>query len=250
VKKPLTIPKILMLAGGVIALLFSLIGYFDVGSGSYSRTYTAWSTEAGLFPLNTLPALLGLAVAVLVALELFTDFSLPESLLTFTKKQLLVILALIGATIAVFGMLTYLFADGDSPMGFGFYLMMLGSIAVAVGAVMDLLDLAGDPVGGSSSSGGAAGFGGGYPPAGPPAGGYPPAGGAGYPPAGGGYPPQGAPQGPPPGGGYPPQGPPPGQGGYPPQGPPQGPPPGQGGYPPQQTPPPGQGYPPQGGSSF
>jgi hypothetical protein len=195
--------NIVILASGAVTLVFSFLHFYGGESGFIGKGF--------LFPISTLAALCGTAMAVVVALKAFTSVCLPEKVLGFAWVQVHFVLALFSLLI----MLGYLIGNTPNKQ-VGFFFMLLGSIGLMVGAVL-LMNEEG-AVGTASS--GAPGYGqppGGYPPQGPPPGGYPP------PQQPGGYPQQQPP------GGYPPQQQPPG--GYPPQQ--QQP----GGYPPPQQPP-------------
>ncbi len=144
-KKQISVANLVMLAGSVVAFIFSFLAFFKAGDESRS----AWSGDGGAFA-TTVPAILALVLAVVIVLEL-AGVSLPEEVLTFNRAQ-------IKATwgIAAFGiMLSWLSADfGGLDKGAGFWLMLLGSIARAAGAIMALLGKGTETVklGGDSSS--------------------------------------------------------------------------------------------------
>jgi hypothetical protein len=95
---------------------------------------------------STLPAILGLAMTVWIALEM-AGVSLPEEVLTYNRAQLKGTWGIAAGGI----MLSWLSTDPDK--GAGFWLMLVGSLAMAVGAVMALLGKGTDVVNiGSSSS--------------------------------------------------------------------------------------------------
>ena len=84
---------------------------------------------------TTVPAILALALAVVIVLEM-AGVDLPAEVLTFNWSQ---IKATWGIS-AVGIMLSWLTVDsGGADKGIGFWLMFLGSIAMAVGAIMALL---------------------------------------------------------------------------------------------------------------
>lgn len=204
--------QIVILAAGVILVIFSFLTFYDV-SGSdadaldsqcdqidstdrsdipdefqdeYDQAVsacglldgtTAWSTQFGM-PLFTWPALIGLAVAGLVAADAFSNFDPPE-VAGFSAPQLLTALAFSGALMMV-GFLIMGTEDGQE-FGIGFWFMLLGSLALLAGTVMELLQ---GPAGSVRAAGGPTSYG------------TPPAPGYGAPPAPGGYDPQ-QPPGPP-----------------------------------------------------
>jgi hypothetical protein len=144
-KKQLSIANLVMLAGSVVAFIFSFLAFYKFGDDGQS----AWSGDAFAFA-TAVPAILALALAVVIVLEL-VGVDLPAEVLTFNWSQ-------IKATwgIAAFGiMLSWLTVDsGGADKGVGFWLMMLGSIAMAVGAIMALLGKGTETVklGGASTS--------------------------------------------------------------------------------------------------
>lgn len=192
-KKQPTITDIIMLAGGAITFLFSFLNYVELGDEGRS----AWGE--GNFPLITIPALLGLAMAVSVLLEWFVAPALPK-ILTFDLKQMYVTWGVVAAVM----MLAYFVTDkGGLDTGIGAILGLLGSLAMATGAILNVLGVATNPL--SSAKPAAPGYPGqpGYPPQPgqypPQQGGYPPQPGYGQPPAQG-YPPAGQTPPPPPAG--------------------------------------------------
>ena len=129
----ISIASIVMLAGAVVTFIFSFLTFFDIGDG-----VNAWDNDAFAFA-TTVPAILALIMAVWIVLEL-AGVSLPAELLTFNSTQLKATWGIAAAGI----MLSWTTVDGDK--GAGFWLMFLGSIAMAVGAVMALLGKGSDMV--------------------------------------------------------------------------------------------------------
>ena len=132
--------QIAMLAGGVITLLFSFFGFVSVDYADVS--YSAWSTDANLFPLATWPALFGLIIAGATAASVFGKVKLPDNILGFTWPQVTFILSFAASVV----MVGFLFANENK--GIGYWFMLLGTIAYTVGSVMEV---AGIETGGSSS---------------------------------------------------------------------------------------------------
>jgi|RhiMethySRZTD1v2_1073278.scaffolds.fasta_scaffold220008_3 hypothetical protein len=126
-KRQPTVADIVMFVGGVITFIFSFLDFFEGEN--------AWSS--GLFPVTTIIAVLGLAMAVFVALEIFTGFTLP-AFLTFTYKQMYVTWGIVAAVF----MLAWLILDTAADKKSGLYLMLIGSLAMAVGAILNVLGLA------------------------------------------------------------------------------------------------------------
>jgi hypothetical protein len=130
-KRQPTVADIVMFVGGVITFIFSFLHFVS--------DFNAWSSDVfGLFPVTTLIAVLGLAMAVFVALEIFAGFKLP-TFLTFTYRQMYVTWGIVAGGL----MLCYLVMDKQgADTGAGLYLMLIGSLAMAVGAILNVLGLA------------------------------------------------------------------------------------------------------------
>ena len=140
--------QIVLLASGAVLFLFSFFAFISISGFGASRSWNAWSGDF-FFPLSTWPALLGLAVAALVAATAFGNVSLPDRVLTMTWPQ--VVFAAAFASVAILIGFLIMGAPGGASFGFGFWLMLLGSIGLTVGAVMELLDADGSssrPAGG------------------------------------------------------------------------------------------------------
>jgi hypothetical protein len=130
-KRQPTVAEIVMFAGGVVTFIFSFLDFFE-GSN-------AWAS--GLFPVTTIIAVLGLAMAVFVALEVIVGFRLG-TFLTFNYKQMYVTW---GITAGVF-MVAWLILDTPADKKAGLYLMLVGSLAMAAGSILNILGIATQPV--------------------------------------------------------------------------------------------------------
>jgi hypothetical protein len=135
--KKLTPAEIVILAAGVVVFVFSFLPFYKIGGASLgsfhvsSKNVNAWSS--GLFPVATLIPIFGVIMAAQVAIAKFTSAQIPARVLTFTWEQVLVALGIFAALLAV----CYLIVDkGGADFGFGFYLVLVGAIGLAVGAVM------------------------------------------------------------------------------------------------------------------
>lgn len=130
--------QIAILAGGAVLLIFSFLPWIDPDFGG---SVNAWS-EFGVF---TWPALFGLIGAGTLAARLFGNVDLPEPVLTFTWKQIYLILAFTSVLITVGFMIA------GSDLGIGFWLSLLGSFAFLAGAIMEVLDTDGATTGTSQT---------------------------------------------------------------------------------------------------
>jgi hypothetical protein len=136
--------EIVILASGAVIFVFSFFKWLEFGPISRS----AWGD--GLFPLLTLPALLGLIMAVQIALDRFANVDFPAEIGGFTWKQIHLVLAAVAFIILLF----YLFTDkGEGlDLAFGFWLSLLASIGLVAGAVMLYVDTGAGTTGGGGTT--------------------------------------------------------------------------------------------------
>ena len=128
--KKVTVADLVMLAGGLVTFLFSFFAFYSEDGFSPS----AWDGDFFAFA-TTVPAILGLVMVVWIGLQL-AGVSLPTDVLTYNHAQLKGTWGIAAAGI----MLSWISVDaGGADKGVGFWFMFLGSLAMAVGAVMALL---------------------------------------------------------------------------------------------------------------
>jgi len=109
-----------MIAGAVM-----LVGSFLDFAGNTS----AWGRY--LFPIATLLPIYGVIMAAQIALTKFAGVKLPEQVAGFTWEQIHLVLGIFAGLMAVAWVITDL---GDKQIGE--WLLVLGGIALAIGAVM------------------------------------------------------------------------------------------------------------------
>ena len=126
--KKISVANLVATAGGIVCVLFSFFGFFDYGSESYS----AWSDEGGMW-VTTVPAILAIVFVAWSLCELF-GVKLPANVLTFNSNQLKATWAISAA-----GLMLDFLVSFDQDKALGFWFMFIGSVAMAVGAVMALL---------------------------------------------------------------------------------------------------------------
>jgi hypothetical protein len=110
----------ILIAGAVM-----LIGSFFDFAGSVN----AWGTL--LFPLATLLPLYGAVMALEIGLTKFANVHLPQRVVGFTWEQVHLVLGVLAGCMAVGWLITDI-----SSRGFGYWLEVLGGIAIAAGAVV------------------------------------------------------------------------------------------------------------------
>lgn len=174
--------------GAIVTFIASFLDF--VGDGPFG--FNAWSMDYLAFA-TTAPAILALVGIVWTILEI-AGVKLPDDVLTFNAKQLRATWGIGAAGI----MLSWITVDNITT---GYWLMFLGSIAMAVGAILSLLGVADQPLSSGQNTPTAPA---GYPPQAPP---VPPA--PGMPPSAPPAAPPAPPAPPAPGGGTPPPPPPP-----------------------------------------
>lgn len=126
------VPHIILMVSGVVAFIFSFFAFVGA-SGSYGITKNSWTFGPSLW----LPVI-GIIIAALAAIQAFSpQTKLPGDVLGFTLTQVIVILAAASLLISV----GYLFISVEGlGKKFGFYLELLASIGLIVGAAMALLE--------------------------------------------------------------------------------------------------------------
>lgn len=152
--------QIVLLASGAVTFLFSFFAFFKAEGFGGEETFNAWSGDAGTMFMAMWPALFGLVIAGLVAAVAFGNVSLPDRILTFSVPQWIFVLSFAGALIMIGYLLGGGLPDfgGSGPdKGFGFWLMLLGSLGLVAGSVMELTDA-------GAGAGAAPGSGAGQPP--------------------------------------------------------------------------------------
>jgi hypothetical protein len=129
-KNKITIADMIMAIGALLTFIFSFLAFFDFGRGD---SPSAWDTDVAAFA-TTVPAVLALVMVVWIVLEL-AGVSLPSKVLTYSPAQLKGTWGFGAAGI----MLSWVSVDIGDGKGAGFTLMLIGSLAMAVGASMTLL---------------------------------------------------------------------------------------------------------------
>jgi hypothetical protein len=122
--QPTTSELIIMIAGAVM-LVASFLKFAQVDI----KSANAWGQY--LFPIATLLPLYGVIMAAEIALTKFANVKLPERLVGFTWEQVHLVLGLLAGFMAIGWLITDI-----RGKGIGYWLEVLGGIALAVGGVM------------------------------------------------------------------------------------------------------------------
>ena len=132
--KQLSTSDIIILAAGAVMLIGSFLAFYSVGSGKFSNDTSAWGS--GIFPLGWWPVLFGVLMALHVVLTKFANLKLPERILDFNWNQIHFVLAATSVLLMICFLLQKFPGGASVDKGIGFWLLLLGSIALVVGAVM------------------------------------------------------------------------------------------------------------------
>ena len=118
--------ELVIVIAGALALVSSFLDWFD---SDVFGSANAWSDRM-LFPTFAWVGIFGPIMAIQIALVNFGNVDLPREVLGFTWTQIHLVLALFCVV------LTVSFLIGGEDQGIGFWLGLLASIALLVGAVM------------------------------------------------------------------------------------------------------------------
>ncbi|HEY1279159.1 MAG TPA: hypothetical protein VGF22_05760 [Acidimicrobiales bacterium] len=127
--KKLSTSDIIILAAGAVILIFGFLPFIKISG--FDKSYNVFGDFA--FPVATFVWLIGIIMAAHVALTKFANVNLPERVWEFTWDQVHVALALFAALIMVFWLIT---SQTGLEKGIGFFFLLLGAIALLVGAIM------------------------------------------------------------------------------------------------------------------
>lgn len=132
-KRTPTPAEIVIMASGAVALIFSFFDFYKVDGPFGSDSQSAWSS--GLFPLATYIPIIGVILGVGVALAVFAGVEMPEKIAGFTIPQVDLVLALFALLIGI-GFLIR--SKGGVDFGIGFWFLLIASIGMFVGAILQL----------------------------------------------------------------------------------------------------------------
>jgi hypothetical protein len=118
---PPTPAELTILIAGAVMLVGS---FFD-----FAGSTNAWGTY--LFPLATLLPLYGTLMALQIGLRKFANVTLPDVVVGFTWEQAQLVFGLLAGFMAI----GWLVTDIGSK-GIGYWLEVLGGLAIAAGAVV------------------------------------------------------------------------------------------------------------------
>ncbi|MGZ8734752.1 MAG: hypothetical protein ACXW1M_06155 [Acidimicrobiia bacterium] len=120
--------EIMIIAAGAVTVIGAFLPFWEV---PLVGSTNAWGRL--LFPVATLMPIFGLVMAAQVAAARFGSVRFPERVLSFSWPQVHLALGLFAALLA----LCYLVVDkGVMSFGFGYWIVLLGCLGLATGAVM------------------------------------------------------------------------------------------------------------------
>ena len=129
--------EIAIMAAGAVILIASFLAVLSDDAADESRS--AWAEF--LFPLFTIPALLGAAMAAQVALARFTSVALPRDVLGLTWDKVHLVLGvqaavmMVGLWIGKLGVTVMGESSDDPGRSVGFWLMLLAALVLAGAAI-------------------------------------------------------------------------------------------------------------------
>ena len=140
-RRKLAPANIVILAAGVVMLVATFMPFYkSEANGASVGEANAW--DQGLFLIATLAALLGVVMALQIGLEAFGNITMPNRMLGLTWDQFHIVLAFQALLL----MLAFLLRKRldevivgthvQVVLGTGYWLMLAGSIALVVGALM------------------------------------------------------------------------------------------------------------------
>ena len=133
---------ITLLAGAAVVFVGSFLDFWEIsldsGVATFSRGFNAWSGDL-LFPVSILPVLCALVIGIHLALATFAKTQLPPDVSGFSWDQIYLLVAFQGLVMMVAFLIQEKFLF---EVAIGFWLMLLGSIALAVGSVLHHRDVA------------------------------------------------------------------------------------------------------------
>ena len=121
--KKLSQSQLIIVVAGAVALVGSFLPWVDY----HGFSVNAWDGDF-FFPTFAWVGIFGGVMAAIILIRTFADVSMPSNILGFTWPQIHLILALFAALMSVSFLL------GGDHRGIGFWLSLLGSIGLVVGA--------------------------------------------------------------------------------------------------------------------
>lgn len=117
--------EIVVMASGLVAFVFSFFTWMDFPGASIN----AWDPDA-TFPLATYIPIIGLIMAAHIGLSRLAGLSFPARVVSFTWGQLHLVLAVFAGLLAIGWLII------GEELAIGFWLTLLATIGLIVGAVM------------------------------------------------------------------------------------------------------------------
>ena len=119
-----TASELIIMIAGAVMLVASFLKFAQLDTSG-----SAWAQY--LFPIATLLPLYGVIMAAQIALTKFANVELPQTVAGFTWEQVHLVLGILAGLMAIGWLLTDILGKG-----IGYWLEIIGGIALAVGGVM------------------------------------------------------------------------------------------------------------------
>jgi hypothetical protein len=126
--KKMTPAAVVILGGALVVFFGSFLPYFSLGDASVN----AWTITYS--PVTILPVVFGAAMAAHIGLATWGDLTVPPRIAGFTWNQFHIALGVQAAVMMVAWFLCR--RPPGFTLGLGFWLMLLASVALAIGAFM------------------------------------------------------------------------------------------------------------------
>ncbi len=133
--------KLVVAISGLLMFLFSFFEW--VGNDDFDISWSAWTTNFGLFPVSTLVPLGGLVAAALAVLLIVARKGLPKKAWDLDWEHVLLALSVFTFLLAVgYLLMARDFGAGSESLslGLGYWINLLGSMGLVVGSVLAVLE--------------------------------------------------------------------------------------------------------------
>jgi hypothetical protein len=118
------------MAGAVAVVVGSFAPFYSFSVGGVSASVDAWNR--GLSPISLYPMFAAGVSGAVIALRRFANVGFSGRVGSFTWDQVHLLLGLLATLVAA----GYFFSSSSGELSYGFWLILGGSIATLVGAIL------------------------------------------------------------------------------------------------------------------